>query len=284
LKMGKLASAARLLWDNGWHGGNSAKSVCPADHEPDAWTGCGECGLPDSQNHWLRVCIEESLRVIRFEAKATARDQLEAIQVSKGSRCLRDEIFNACSYLIETAFKGDGGVQLWLGIMPGPVVQTLTPHLSTQEYPSYKMEVPNKWRHSIEKILLLLVIGAIKMRKIKEEHQCQKLMGMKIQGIKSRQETRRRSRHQGIRVLYRRGGLRLVKRGNHDTSPDIDTAPCHLLLNDYKMAPIMATKRLHRIYTVRVLKSRRKKKHRWIFTQEQEYFSRNRNHSYKLLK
>ena len=64
---------------------------------------------------------------------------------------------------------------------------------------------------------------------------------------------------------------------------DIDTTPSHILLNDYTTAPIQASKRLQRLSTVRVLKARRKKKHRWIPTLEQEYFGLTRKHSYQTL-
>jgi hypothetical protein len=36
--------------------------------------------------------------------------------------------------------------------------------------------------------------------------------------------------------------------------------------------------------TVRALKSRRKNKHRWVHSLEQEYFTLTRNHSYQMLK
>jgi hypothetical protein len=150
LKMGKLASSARILWDKGWHGGNRAKSKCPTGQQLEEWIGCGECGQPDSQSHWIRECNVESMREMRTEAKTAARDKLEAIRVSKGAKALHEEIFNACSNLLDAAFHGDGGEQIWLGILPDTVVQMLTPYLSTREYPSDKMDIPNKWRHSIK--------------------------------------------------------------------------------------------------------------------------------------
>ena len=89
------------------------------------------------------------MREIRADAKTTARDRLDALKVSKGSKALNEEIFNACSNLIDAAFQGDGGEQIWVGILPASAVQMLTPYLSTREYPSDKMDLPNKWRHSI---------------------------------------------------------------------------------------------------------------------------------------
>jgi hypothetical protein len=56
LKMGKMATVNRLIWDRGWHGGNRAKTICPAGTTEEEWVSCGECGKPDSQNHWIREC------------------------------------------------------------------------------------------------------------------------------------------------------------------------------------------------------------------------------------
>jgi len=284
MKLSKLATMSRILWDKGWHGGNRAKSTCPMNSEPADWIGCGDCGLPDSQSHWIRECMEETTRAIRAEAKEQARDQLEAIQTSKGSKTLRDEIFNACSNLVEAAFNGEGGEQIWLGILPGHVVQELTPLLSTREFTSDKMDCPNKWRHTIKKVLKPLVLGANKMWRGKEERRCLKLMGLKVQAAQNRLVARRRCRNHDIRVLFRRAALRSAKQGNGTIQQDIDTTPCHQLLNDPNTAPIHAARRLQRLNTVRALKNRRTGKHRWVPTLEQEYFSRNRNHSYQILK
>jgi len=60
----KLASANRLIWDRGWHGGNRSKTTCPTDQSPEKWIGCGACGLPDSQNHWIRKCQDIAFRNI----------------------------------------------------------------------------------------------------------------------------------------------------------------------------------------------------------------------------
>jgi len=186
------------------------------DSEPADGIGCGDCGLPDSQSHWIRECTEEATRAIRAEAKEQARDQLEAIQTSKGSTALRDEIFNACSNLVEPAFDGEGGEQIWLGILPGHVVR---------EYPSDKMDCPNKWRHTIKKVLKPLVLGANKMWRGKEERRCLKLMGLKVQAAQNRLVARRSCRNHDIRVLFRRAALRSAKQGNGTIQQDIDTTP-----------------------------------------------------------
>ena len=122
------------------------------------------------------------------------------------------------------------------------------------------------------------------MWKTKEEHRCQKLMGIKLKGARLRKETRKRCRQQDIRVTFRRAALKAARRGNHEQTQNIDTTPCNILLNDYNTSPLMANKRLQRLNTVRAIKTRWKIKHRRVPSLDQEYFSRTRHHSYQILK
>ena len=74
------------------------------------------------------------MRIIRTAAKAKSQNFLDFIQNGKDPKALQSEIFNACSNLIDTSFYGEGGEQIWIGILLGNTVQALRLFLSRQEY------------------------------------------------------------------------------------------------------------------------------------------------------
>jgi len=53
IKLVKLNTAYRIIWDKEWHGGNGSKAACPHSQSIEEGIGCGDCGLPDSQHHWI---------------------------------------------------------------------------------------------------------------------------------------------------------------------------------------------------------------------------------------
>ena len=211
LKMGKLATINRLIWDKGWHGGNRAKTMTPTHLSDEAWIGCGDCGMPDSQNHWIRECTAEHIRSIRLDTKEQIRKQLDLIQLGKIKKNVRQEIFSISSDLVDTAYYGEGGEQLWVGIIPGPIVRDLTLRLPREEYPTGKMQIPNKWRRSILSIIQILARGTQLVWQAKEKARTDRLHGEVIDDQTSRRATRRRTRNQDIRVLYRRIALQQAK-------------------------------------------------------------------------
>jgi len=91
------------IWDKGWHGGNRAETDCPSDQEPSSWIGCDECGLPDSQHHWIRESRAERVREQRLDTISKVRELLEDICTGKSKKKIRREIWNACSNILDNA-------------------------------------------------------------------------------------------------------------------------------------------------------------------------------------
>jgi hypothetical protein len=284
LKLGKLASANRLIWDRGWHGGNKSKTICPTDQLPEEWIGCGACGLPDSQNHWLRECQETTAKSIRCSTIEKVREQLDNIHHGKGPKTTRRDIFNICSEITEFALHGEGGEQVWVGILPEALVKTVEPQLPRTELPTHKMQIPNQWRTCITRILTIFKEGAQQMWQTKEAARCQALHTTKQDIILPKKTQRKRQRNQDIRVLLRRAALKQAQsEPSFPITVDIDNSTCDQLLDDHTTAPIQACKRLIKTKTGRALKGRRTNKHRWTASTEQEYFRMTRGWSNTIL-
>ena len=86
--------------------------------------------------------------------------------MGKGKKSIRYDIFNACSELVDLAYAGEGGEQIWIGILPEQALQALTARLSPTE--CLTMTIPNRWRTCTLKILSTLSEGAQKMWQAKE--------------------------------------------------------------------------------------------------------------------
>jgi exonuclease III len=272
LRMGKLATINRLIWDRGWHGGNRAKATAPEEVAEAEWVSCGDCGAPDSQHHWIRECKAEHIRTVRRETKTKIREQLEDIQVGKGKKSVRSDIFNACSELVDLAYAGDGGEQIWVGILPEQALQSLEARLSPTECAN--MTIPNKWRTCTLKILSTLAEGAQKMWQAKEAARTDRLRGTFLNAMIKRRELRRLSRSQDIRVIYRRIALQQSKQmGRPSSSVDIDNTSADLLLQDNNTEPINATKRLRKLTTHRASCTGRTQEQKWKLSSEQEWFN-----------
>jgi exonuclease III len=284
LKMGKQATINRLIWDKGWHGGNRAKATTPSHLAEDAWIGCGDCGKTDSQNHWIRECPAEHIRSIRLDTKEQTRKQLDLLQMGKFKKSVRQEIFSVCSDLVEAAFHGEGGEQLWVGIVPGSIVRDLTLRLPREEYPPGKQQIPNKWRRSILSLIQILAKGTQLIWQAKEKARTERLNGTVNDDQTSRRATRRRTRNQDIRILYRRIAFQQAKE-QADLSLRIarESIQSDTLQTERSTAPINATRRLSRLNTARVIKARRDSKLHWTPSLEQEWFSLTRTHSNKML-
>jgi len=188
--MGKQATINRLIWDKGWHGGNRAKATAPSHLAEDTWIGCGDCGKADSQNHWIRECSAEHIRSIRLDTKEKIRQQLDLIQMGKLKKNVRQEIFSVCSDLVEEVFHGEGGEQLWVGIVPGSIVRDLTLRLPREEYPPVKLQIPNKWRRSVLSLIQILAKGTLLVWQAKEKARNDRLHGSVNVDQTSRRATR----------------------------------------------------------------------------------------------
>jgi hypothetical protein len=282
LRLGKLATINRLIWDRGWHGGNRAKTEAPAEVSEVEWVGCGDCGAPDSQHHWIRECKAEHIRLVRRETKIKIREQLGNIQLGKGKKTVRDDIFNACSELIDWAYGGEGGEQIWVGVLPETALQALSARLSPTECAT--MTIPNKWRTCTLRILSTLAEGAQKMWQAKEAARTDRLRGTHLNTMAKRREFRRLSRIQDIRVLYRRIALQQSKQtGRSSSSVDIDNTSTDILLQDNNTVPINATNRLRKLTTHRETSKFRTQEQKWKLSLEQEWFNMPRTQSNKML-
>jgi len=284
LKLGKLASANRLIWDRGWHGGYRSKTTCPPDQSPEEWIGCGTCGLPDSQTYWIRECPDITAKSIRRSTIEKVREQLDNLLSGKGKKTTRREIFNICSTLTEFAIHGTGGEQVWVGILPEALIKTIEPHLSSTELPSDKMQVPNRWRTSVTRIINIFKEGAQQLWQAKEAQRCQTKHSMPLNIPPPRKTRCQSERNQDVRVLLRRAALKQAHAEPSFPRPDdIDNSTCEQLLDDHTTAPIQANRRLTRTKIHRAIKGRRTDKHRWTTSIEQEYFRMTRGWSNKIL-
>jgi exonuclease III len=284
LKMGKMANLNRLIWDRGWHGGNRAKTTSPMGTTQEEWISCGDCGLPDSQNHWIRECSAEHIKTVRIATKGQVYEQLEKIQLSKGRKAVRNEIHSACTELVDEAYYGEGGEQLWVGILPKRIVSNLAARLPKEQAPNDKMQIPNRWRHNILRILKLLAGGTQLAWQAKEKARSERLRGIEKINPTARNNVRRRTRNQDIRIVYRRAAYEQAQRQEHERiRQEFESIASSTLLNETSTAPINAIRRLRRMNTARALKTKRTSKHHWAPSHEQEWFALPREHSNKIL-
>jgi len=98
--------------------------------------------------------------------------------LGKNYKTVRREIHTVCSDIIDAAFHGEGGEQLWVGILPGPIVRDLTLRLPRKEYPTGKMQIPSKWRTSILSLLQILARGTQLAWQAKEKARTERLHGL----------------------------------------------------------------------------------------------------------
>jgi len=124
LSLSKRASTHRIFYDKGWHGGSRAKPPSP-DGDDDTWEACDLCGEPDSQDHWIRSCQFEEVRSIHRDARISAWKIVDNITSTKGNHQNRRDCFNVFSEALTWAVEETGGEQLWVGILPKPVVDEL---------------------------------------------------------------------------------------------------------------------------------------------------------------
>ena len=219
----------------------------------------------------LENVLAAHIRAIRLDTKEQIRKQLDLIQLGKLKKNVRQEMFSVSSDLVEAAFHGDGGEQLWVGIIPGSIVRDLTLHLPREECPTGKMQIPNKWRRSNLSLIQTLARGTQLVWQAKEKARTDRLHGEVPDVQTSRRATRRRTRNQDIRVLYRRIAFKQAK---EQAAESLRIARESILSDSLRTerttAPINAIRRLSRLNTARVIKARRDTKLRWTMSHEQE--------------
>ena len=160
----------------------------------------------------------------------------------------------------------------------------LTLRLPREEYPPGKQQIPNKWRRSILSLIQILAKGTQLIWQAKEKARTERLNGTVNDDQTSRRATRRRTRNQDIRILYRRIAFQQAKE-QADISLRIarESIQSDTLQTERSTAPINATRRLSRLNTARVIKARRDSTLHWTPSLEQEWFSLTRTHSNKML-
>ena len=169
LSLTKRATIHRLLYDKGHHGGNRAKTTKPAEIEEAVWIGCGLCGEPDSQHHWIRQCAHHLITPIRLQALDSATEVLQQLLFSKGQYQAKRDCFNICSEILHAAEVAPGGEQLWLGIIPTGIISDITPriHPSPLDTAS-KISASNLWKRTLRTMLTILSKAVKAMWSIKE--------------------------------------------------------------------------------------------------------------------
>jgi len=146
------------------------------------------------------------------------------------------------------------------------------------------MQIPNKWRRSIPSLIQILASGTQIVWQAKEKARTDRLRGEVTDDLTSRQATRRRTRNKDIRVLYRRIAFKKAKeQAAKSLRITRESIRSDTLQTERTTAPINATRRLRRLNTARVVKTRRDTKLRWSMSIEQEWFSLTRAHSNKML-
>jgi hypothetical protein len=171
LPLSKRASVHRLLYDKGFHGGNRAKIRTPVDVDEEAWIGCGMCGEPDSQHHWIRSCQHDLIRPLRHQALDAASSSLQNLLTTKGNYETKRECFNILSEILSYAESAIGGEQLWLGIFPTHIIADLSTRISTGLLDSpTKLSNANLWKRTLTTILKILAKAAKEMWAVKEDH------------------------------------------------------------------------------------------------------------------
>jgi hypothetical protein len=209
---------------------------------------------------------------------------LEKIQSSKGKKAVRNEIHSACTELVDEAYYGEGGEQLWVGMLPKRIVSKLADRLPREQVSTDKMQIPNKWRHSILRILKLLAGGTQLAWQAKEKARSERLSGIERSKPTARNNIRRRTRNQDIRILYRRAAYEQAQRQEQERiRKEFESIASSTLVNETSTAPINAIRRLRRLNIARALKTKRPSKHHWAPSLEQEWFALPREHSNKIL-
>ena len=170
LPLTKRAAVHRLLYDKGHHGGNRAKTMTPADIEEAVWIGCGLCGEPDSQHHWIRQCEHHLISPLRLQALDSATEALQQLLFTKGQYQTRRDCFNICSEILHAAEVDPGGEQLWLGIIPTDLISDLSSRIHPGPLDSAsKISASNLWKRTLRTILTILSKAAKAMWAVKEE-------------------------------------------------------------------------------------------------------------------
>ena len=246
LSLLKRATVHRLIYDKGFHGGNRAKMKQPEDVEEEAiWIGCGLCGQPDSQHHWIRACPHDQVQAIRTQALDAATEVVQKL-IYGNRRSDRDrDCFNGCTDILHQAREGLGGEQIWLGIIPTRIIQDISPRMNHRKLdnPSRIAEA-NLWKRTLKAILTILAKAAKSIWALKEEDRRNPLTNQRCIVPRPHRCTKRQQ------LPDIRPYLRIQRRriGHIHAAPlDLDAGPIDDILNaDKATLPCNAT-RLRRV-------------------------------------
>ena len=104
--LGERARRVRIIWNQGWHGGNIAKGN-PTDLE---LTKCVLCGEGDSERHWLVECAHPEC--VNIRDKAYARIATLKGKIHKGCVMERALISN----IVEWSRNRAEAARIWTGL------------------------------------------------------------------------------------------------------------------------------------------------------------------------
>jgi hypothetical protein len=155
--LGERARRVRIIWDQGWHGGNIAKGN-PSDLE---LTKCVLCGGVDNERHWLVECAHPEC--IKIRDKAFAR-----IATLKG------ELHGGCtmeralvSLIIEWARGRADAARIWTGLWSRGLLGELEAALQFGRMKKKKVEILRGVALSVGKVLATAAadLWGVKVRK-----------------------------------------------------------------------------------------------------------------------
>ena len=137
------------------------------------------------------------------------------------------------------AVEEDGGEQLWVGILPKPVVDELTLRVSRTPLDSpSKISASNLWTRSLKAILTVLAKAAKAMWSVKEAHRRADVAGQSIPLPPSNH--RKRSHQTDIRRYCKRQKMRTGSLLLSDLS--FDDTPTTTLLEEPSTLPLRGTR------------------------------------------
>ena len=155
--LGERARRVRIIWDQGWHGGNIAKGD-PTDLE---LTRCVLCGELDSERHWLVECRHPECVGIR--SKTFAR--ISTLKGKLHASCVMEKAL--ISSIVEWSQTRPDAARIWTGLWSRSMLRALESSLQFGRMKKKKIESLRGAALSAGKILATAAVDLwnVKVRK-----------------------------------------------------------------------------------------------------------------------
>ena len=140
--LGERARRVRIIWDQGWHGGNIAKGN-PTDLE---LTKCVLCGEMDSERHWLVECVHPECMKVRDKAYA----RIATLKGKLHSGCVMERAL--VSSIVEWAKNRVDAARIWTGLWSRGLLSELEAALQFGRMKKKKVEALRGVALSVGKI------------------------------------------------------------------------------------------------------------------------------------